>query len=1129
MHSVVIAKESCLTGDLSVCASLCFLSMNDEAFVCKKLTELLHEVVNPVTTNERRKEIYSELEVFENKNAVEYCFNILRTSANDMLVKSFLLNILEVSYEEILQKVVKVKWNEMALPEQELFASKCYDLAVKFHTENNQISASKTMAIFGSIGCRSWPHRFPEFFADIGKCILNQESRRFGLKLLMISLEEFNKRDGQSGLLYEQEKTLLQNMKKESASILNFLLECLNQSMKALLENYHNFNATFNESRYQDYLMSVLNYFYYLFAVKTEESLSVIELKAEELCLEINCISRIFAFEEFDCLVENIALCQLFALAMIGLFPSVVDNEAVVRVSRAAFGCFLHLLMQPKADKVVGKIAFETFILCIANRLVELFTKYNQGNKLQTGEMVEEKSSIKIASELAEVVRCYFSNYLLPGQFFHESVLKYMEDTLQIYIKVLDDESLSSFFCSTWACIAESMKFYMHGSYPIASNIVAKYQCIFQDIINVFFEKTLKNCSIVNDLYKHLCETDKSEIVEDETVEDNIERIIVCIGQLDFTLVWNLLMGRFNNYLTSAMTYWNKPLNEFFEESESERLCIWLRQFCFVLRICWSLAPMFVETKDDSLMQICYAWLKQFDVFFSLCRQQQFFMNAEIPAVFEQLLSRLMSMTFITFGAYAPWVSQIYSTAQMTGVGNEEISSIISTVVGGIAELLAGDKKKMDFYGPSISTLHAVLLIIRPQAFVLHTPGMKMIYSNAIKGKYDFLPDKMKNVLHGSLASYLILPWFNSINCEQEWDERKVLYKRLIDNLLLNYLDLLKTENTVLINLETLSQTAPVVAELMRLIEGENEATKEICFEVWKPIGQGTLRLLRSIPCSSGCSEKLLDILTHIMQPLATNFGINFCRSVIQTFVSITLSKQFTYWPDSSNIIMWFLLTLKTVVREHKGGFIQLLPEIVAFVNGELRSLIVQKDVNVDVKEKFYDLVFNILDFRWRYFFPSKITLSTLNSDAFPEHPAEFQTLLQCLWLGMKNENTFIIKSVLCHLVKLNNRWSLFRRAVFRQQFATDFMMVIVENLANRIHSILTDSLCETLASMVCIDQMSMQVFTNDVLNPLLNHQCRFEPNLLICTINRLQQSLDSPSFILQMKHIVHDIRVTLA
>ena len=160
--------------------------------------------------------------------------------------------------------------------------------------------------------------------------------------------------------------------------------------------------------------------------------------------------------------------------------------------------------------------------------------------------------------------------------------------------------------------------------------------------------------------------------------------------------------------------------------------------------------------------------------------------------------------------------------------------------------------------------------------------------------------------------------------------------------------------------------------------------------------------------------------------------------------------------------------------------FDSMLPDVIRFCESDIQKILtVQVSVNIGmltnkgvdlltVRMAFYDLVFKIPFYHWKYFF------GTSNNTSDTHHQALIG-LIQILVKSFQETNSDVIKQTLSHLDALNERFFLYSKPFFRQVLCVPFLEFFFDICLSGSHDCLKEEIMEQMSKMMLVDLASFR------------------------------------------------------
>ncbi|KAF7269338.1 hypothetical protein GWI33_017631 [Rhynchophorus ferrugineus] len=210
-----------------------------------------------------------------------------------------------------------------------------------------------------------------------------------------------------------------------------------------------------------------------------------------------------------------------------------------------------------------------------------------------------------------------------------------------------------------------------------------------------------------------------------------------------------------------------------------------------------------------------------------------------------------------------------------------------------------------------------------------------------------------------------------------------------------------------------------------------------------------------------------------VLKNLQSQIGSEFTKNAIQVFLQVAISEQ---QANSLSGIQQLLDIFCMVVRETTNK--SFLPDILQLCMENIYTLLLpQAGDNPDVFTTFLDLLYNILNFHWLYFYNSQVMLgySPGGSDSevgpdVPKRPDQLLAVLKVFGEALLLDDINIFRRSLAILQDLNHNKKLYHKSIFRNHLLPELLRVLLNTLLYKRQALCNDDIILAVYHMAEVD-----------------------------------------------------------
>lgn len=383
-----------------------------------------------------------------------------------------------------------------------------------------------------------------------------------------------------------------------------------------------------------------------------------------------------------------------------------------------------------------------------------------------------------------------------------------------------------------------------------------------------------------------------------------------------------------------------------------------------------------------------------------------------------------------------------------------------------------------------------------------------------------------------SLSHYLLLPWPNLPENEQNWSERAANHQSFVQQLAQQFLSL-KGVTAFADNKSLQEEAKPVITKTLQLLEdwitsvsGEVVKSKQICFQSLQDVIQVAITIFPVYLHQPDVVDVMMSFFLALFQALRIQMGVPFTEQTIQTFMSVFSREQLamTIYHESSaahRVIEKFLKILELIVQEPGTAFKTFLPSIISICMDQIYPIIAQRPAP-DIKHVLYGLLHQLLINNWRYFFKASVLTALQNKEERMENTQQFTDIMQSYGQSFLQPDIDVFRQNLESLEKINAKWKLYHKPIFRDVMLYQFLNVQLQVLLHKSHDLLQEEILVTIYNMASVD---FDKFYAEFLPQFLAGCEGIDASQKTILGQNFKLDKDLPSFTQSVQRFVNDLR----
>ncbi|XP_033630549.1 exportin-6-like [Asterias rubens] len=1121
------------------------------------LEGLMNEFFSPSTGNQRKREIEELLNNFSAQSGSwRHCFYFLAHTRNEY-VMMYALSIFE--------NLVNRQWLGVDPQDKVEIRTSLSKFLLTHHKLVPGFICNKLIKVIVCIGRLDWPHFYPDFFTNIIQLIHQPQMAALGLRMLQTTSEELaSPREDLSVARKEQLHRLLLDQIPTILSIVTHILETILDKHRQLVttatpppspthgesNDGSPSHIAYGSSPLQSG-SSIIRSMFKTAPISKQNILPLPPLDQESeqvslLCL--NCLAHLFSWIPLSGNITPNLLSTIFHFANFGcdiqsiqgssLSPQKDSNSFSTSGSSSlgvlAMGCINEIMA-----KNCVPVDFEEYLLKMFQQAFQLLqritkdtTEQSVGNKMaELDEQYVEKFTEFLQLFVSIHLRRFEANSNFPVLEFLTLLFKYtfQQPSHEGYFNCLD----------IWAIFIDYLLDKSNTARcPNSNSIVDRYKDALVSLITEILHK-----------FQFRCNQSQLEEIDDEVLTDDSEtewhsflrqclEIIAKVAELLPTEAFRVLYPPFQEYLDIYMglgqfvaeTSEGRRLN-ITAEHECRRLHCTLRDLCSLFQALGRLADHFIaerlsERFDDALSLIdkfC-----QVTVYGS--KMKLYKVKTAIPTVLKSDFIDVHAQSLAALQAFTHWVSQFYSEVQRNGRHQDKFVPLITSIVDAVTPLLAKQVPEKVL----ISAAHLFLSLattVRP-TFLIELSSIQGLFKDVSGGSLSGLQEEVQLLVCRALSHILILPWPNIPESEQQWALRSEHHAEFVQRLTKEFKSLkgmshlAKDKSLQERAKPTIRRTLQLLSDQVESIAGEVSKTKQVCHHSLRESIDAALYLFPIYIQQPDVVDDMMAFYLAIFQSLRVQMGIPTIQHTITIFLDIFTRERLatTILEDSGKgrgVVEKFLQILEIIVQEPGSAFKAFLPSIIGICMDHIYPVIAQR-ATPDIKPALYNLLFELLQNKWRYFFSASVLTSLQSGTETVENEQQFVAIMQAFGQSFLQPDIGIFKQNLESLETLNAKFKLYHKKIFRDLMLFSFLNVFLQVMLQRSHDLLQEEIVVTVYNMAAVD---FENFYRTFVPQFLTSFEGVDSNQKQTLECNLKNDQDLPSFTQNLQRLINDLR----
>ncbi|XP_037936402.1 exportin-6 [Teleopsis dalmanni] len=378
-------------------------------------------------------------------------------------------------------------------------------------------------------------------------------------------------------------------------------------------------------------------------------------------------------------------------------------------------------------------------------------------------------------------------------------------------------------------------------------------------------------------------------------------------------------------------------------------------------------------------------------------------------------------------------------------------------------------------YMAASQLLLCLTTVIRPKT-LLEIPTIINIMQAG--SKLTHLPRQVIANIYISLISYLVLPWKEVNDQQQDFPRRCALLQEYVQCLAQYFLELeINTESKISsITLSSLS----IFSIVIEYFQDCNNISKDMLATAFKPLITKALIIYNNFGTTcNAVAISVAEFSLSTLRTLQTQLGTQFIKDMITLFIGVSSREHSNI--SRLVVVEKILQMFQLIVEQHGNGSMSMMPSILDFTIEHILPLI-QHENNVtdnsDISSTVYNLFNSILTHKWQYFYKSHAynNANTLQMNTGNLHPEHFLAILNAYGqILLTGNDPNVVRIILESLHSVNERWRLYQKALFRDNLLTSFQTALIKVLLSAEGPLHFDLLATSLFNMGQVDTLKLR------------------------------------------------------
>lgn len=1108
----------------------------------------MSEFFSPGTSNERKRQIEELLNQFsQTRDCWKQCLYFLSSTQNEY-VMMFCLTVLE--------NLINRQWMGFRASDKQEIRMLLNQYLLENHTKVPSFIRNKLVKLVVDIGRIDWPHFYPDFFSSILQLVQQSHTTSLGVILLHTASEELAvPREDLSMARKEELHKLLLAQVPTILSLLNNVLDTALERHRHLVSATPPPSPTHGESastKQQNVLLftdsplrsdALMNDMFKSPGSHVQlEALPPLDSTTQEFCaLTLNCLSHFFSWIPLSSFITPSLLSTIFHFAGFGcetqggrtMNSSANFNSTSCHLGILAMNCINELL-----SKNCVPSEFEDYLLQMFQQTFYLLQKLTKDSSTcSSGNRLTELDE-NYVDKFTEFLRLFVSIHL--RRFESNAQFPVLEFLALLFKYTFRQPSNEGFYncLDIWSTFLDYLLTRSKGRLGELQAIVARYKEALTSLVRHILQKLQFKYN-----QSQLEELDDETLDYDEETEwqhflrqclELIARVAEILTAETFQILYEPFQEMMEIYFGLERhiqsSHGKRSLN-IRGENDCRRLHCSLRDLSSLLQGLGRLADHFIADKFSERFsdgQVLIERLIHMAVYGS--RVKLFELTSDEQTVLQTDLIEVHAQALAAIKPFAHWLSQYYTESLRYPEQRQKFTDLITTLLDAIT-CLFDDQIPDKISHSAAHLLLSIVTTVRPN-FLLQVPCMQKLYNSAGQGAFRKANIEVQVLLYRALSLYLLLPWNNIPDAEQDWTSRASAHQTFCHQMAAPFFQLKDTSS--LINNKAAQDAAkPLIGNSLKLmvdwiecVSGEVIKSKQICYQSMSDMVSISLAIFPVFIHQPDAVENLMTFFLALFQSFRVQMGVPFTDNAIQTFMGLFSKEQLaeTISHESTaahRVIEKFLKILQIIIQEPGTAFKRFIPSIIDICMDHIYPVIAQRP-SPDMKQVMYELLHELLINNWRYFFKGSILSKLNNQEESVEHEAQFVAIMQSYGQSFLQTDIAVFRQNLESLEKLNTKWKLYKKPIFVTVMQSQFMVVLLQVLVHKSHDLLQEEIVVSIYNMASVD---FDRFYAEFLPHFLSGCEGLDHNQKQMLAQNFRVEKDLPTFTQNLQRFVNDLR----
>ncbi|CAH1116071.1 unnamed protein product [Phaedon cochleariae] len=990
------------------------------------LENLIEEFFNPMTNNNRKHEIESQLNYFKTLPCLSnYCVYFIMNTTSQY-VKMFALCTLET--------VITQQWSNIEWSSKEEVKNTIQNCFVEQGLISPHYLRHKYSKLLIEIARHDWPGFYPNFFNNIVELLKTDGNQLIGLVLLRMTSEEFM---GIQAMFKDSDR------KQEIVRLLHQHIPEVLEILENILENLgskprHTSTATPPPSPAHPSSSPPP-------AVQpaahsgTGGPFRRIDDKA--LAKEaLQTVQHLFTWVPFQ-IIPRRMIEAVFGFTIVSSYSQDDDDMCVLAMST------LNELLYRKCIPPESHEFFVQLYHQIMGWLRELTSSSNRIDTMDPAFM----------EKLSELLILMIEHHMWRLESDPEfTMVEFLSPLFQLTMQFT---VVQSYLCclSVWAAFMKQMK----------QQNVKKYSEVFVGLITALLKKFqfTYNSSQLNLIDDKLLDEDNQtewQVFFKSTVE-----VIAMVAEFSphdtFSLViapWKICYDIFRN-MEHAVDYQTQTLK--FQISETEKLGYVLKDFSSLTQTLTRLASVYIDSDSENQgqlsMPIMNSLFEKILECASIINKVRFYDlkigDSRITECFIEIHGQLLAA--------------LKTLLVRTTRKNDNIENIDP-----LLDLTLPLLRSRPAAPPRIAHSAAHLFLgLSDAAFAPHVVVLPQVGQFVAEAPMlRFADADTASVVCKAVSNLLLKSWGNLSQADSE--QRSAMVNTFFDRLTNDFRSLspITPEESVRTVVE---RTLPSLSIITENCQNLPMASKKLMAAAIRPTVQHALYLFPTFVRYKEISNHILIFFLNVMGVLQQQLGVEDTKNAVQVFLQVTMNE---HQEGTMTSLDKLVQILQLVVEAPGNAWKTFLPGVLQLCMESVYPLVVSQAGNCpDVFAALLALLYRILLHRWQYFYVSQVRLGyspgCSDSEIGPDHPQKPEQLLAILQVfgqALLQQDMNIFRLSLVALEDLNGKWKLYHKAIFRNNLLSEFLTVLIKCLLDKSQSSLSEDIQVVVYNMAAVN-----------------------------------------------------------